>query len=217
MTVAWRLRLAVPALPALLALGLAGCASNPGGDGPVVIRTANNTIWATPEAMAAAAAAPAPAARPAAAAGSRSSPPAPAPAPAPAVGSVATAQAVAEPVRSPSDAESLAALARVVYFDFDRADVKDEFRSLVVGHARRLVLSPQRQMVVEGHTDARGSAEYNLALGQRRAESVLRAMVLLGAGQNQLEAVSFGKSRPAVEGHDEAAWSQNRRAELKDR
>jgi peptidoglycan-associated lipoprotein len=214
MTVAWRLRLAVPALPALLALGLAGCASNPGGDGPVVIRTANNTIWATPEAMAAAAAAPA--SRPAAAAGSsRSSPPAPAPAPA--VGSVATAQAAAEPVRSPSDPESLAALARVVYFDFDRADVKDEFRSLVVGHARRLVLSPQRQMVVEGHTDARGSAEYNLALGQRRAESVLRAMVLLGAGQNQLEAVSFGKSRPAVEGHDEAAWSQNRRAELKDR
>ena len=213
MTVAWRLRLAVPAL---LALGLAGCASNPGGDGPVVIRTANNTIWATPEAMAAAAAAPAPASRPAAAAGSsRSSPPAPAPAPA--VGSVATAQAAAEPVRSPSDPESLAALARVVYFDFDRADVKDEFRSLVVGHARRLVLSPQRQMVVEGHTDARGSAEYNLALGQRRAESVLRAMVLLGAGQNQLEAVSFGKSRPAVEGHDEAAWSQNRRAELKDR
>ena len=123
----------------------------------------------------------------------------------------------AEPVRSPSEPEALAALARVVYFDFDRADVKDEFRSLVVGQARRLVLSPQRQMVVEGHTDARGSAEYNLALGQRRAESVLRAMVLLGAGQNQLEAVSFGKSRPAVEGHDEAAWSQNRRAELKDR
>lgn len=79
------------------------------------------------------------------------------------------------------------------------------------------MLSPQRQMVVEGHTDERGSAEYNLALGQRRAESVVRAMVLLGAGAHQLEPVSFGKSRPAVEGHDEAAWSQNRRAELKDR
>lgn len=209
MTVAPRVHAAVR-LGALAAL-LAGCAAGGGGDKPVVIRTASNTIWATPEAAAAAAAPPA--AQPAA---SRAAPPTPPP-PAAAVGSVATAQAVAEPVRSPSDAESLAALARVVYFDFDRADVKDEFRSLVVGHARRLVLSPQRQMVIEGHTDARGSAEYNLALGQRRAESVLRAMVLLGAGQNQLEAVSFGESRPAVEGHDEAAWSQNRRAELKDR
>ncbi len=211
-----RARAFAAALVAALAAALAGCASAPEGDGPVVIRTASNTIWATPEAMAAAAAAaaaPPPAARPAPAAGAaRAGSPAPAPAP-----TVATAQAAAEPVRSPSDAESLAALARVVYFDFDRAEVKDEFRSLVVGHARRLVLSPQRRMVVEGHTDERGSAEYNLALGQRRAESLLRALVLLGAGADQLEAVSFGKSRPAVEGHDEAAWSQNRRAELKDR
>jgi peptidoglycan-associated lipoprotein len=72
-------------------------------------------------------------------------------------------------------------------------------------------------MVIEGHTDERGGREYNLALGQKRAEAVLRALVMLGAADNQLEAVSFGKERPAVQGSDEAAWAQNRRAELKDR
>jgi peptidoglycan-associated lipoprotein len=72
-------------------------------------------------------------------------------------------------------------------------------------------------MLIEGHTDERGGREYNLALGQKRAEAVAKSMALLGAGQAQVEAVSFGKERPAMEGHDEAAWAKNRRAELKDR
>ena len=72
-------------------------------------------------------------------------------------------------------------------------------------------------MVIEGHTDERGGREYNLALGQKRAEAVAKSLVLLGVTDSQLEAVSFGKERPAVEGHDETAWAKNRRAELKDR
>ena len=106
---------------------------------------------------------------------------------------------------------------RVVLFDFDSFVIKDEYRSLVEGHARALAASKSRKMVVEGHTDERGGREYNLALGQKRAEAVTRAMVLLGAGDGQLEAVSFGKERPVATGHDEAAWALNRRAELKDR
>ena len=108
-------------------------------------------------------------------------------------------------------------LGRVVYFDFDSFVVKDEFRSVVEGHAKALAAAKSRKMVVEGHTDERGGREYNLALGQKRAEAVVKAMTLLGAADSQLEAVSFGKERPAVEGSDEAAWAKNRRAELKDR
>ena len=75
----------------------------------------------------------------------------------------------------------------------------------------------KRRMIIEGHTDERGGREYNLALGQKRADAVVRSMVLLGAQDGQLEAVSFGKERPAAQGSDEAAWAKNRRAELKDR
>jgi peptidoglycan-associated lipoprotein len=70
---------------------------------------------------------------------------------------------------------------------------------------------------VEGHTDERGGREYNLALGQKRADAVVKAMTLVGAPADRLEAVSFGKERPAVEGRDEASWAKNRRAELKDK
>ena len=106
---------------------------------------------------------------------------------------------------------------RVVLFDFDSYVIKDEYRAVVEGHAKALAASRNRHMSVEGHTDERGGREYNLALGQRRAEAVARAMVLLGAGEAQIEATSFGKERPVALGHDEAAWAQNRRAELKDR
>ncbi|MBN8486641.1 MAG: peptidoglycan-associated lipoprotein Pal [Burkholderiales bacterium] len=110
-----------------------------------------------------------------------------------------------------------ATLGRVVYFDFDSFVVKDEFRSVVEGHAKLLQANRQRQVQIEGHTDERGGREYNLALGQKRAEAVQRALVLLGVGDKQLEAVSYGEERPADAGHDEAAWAKNRRAELKDR
>jgi peptidoglycan-associated lipoprotein len=106
---------------------------------------------------------------------------------------------------------------RIVYFDFDSFVVKDQFRPVVEGHAKALAGNRARRMVVEGHADERGSREYNLALGQKRAEAVVRSLELLGAQPGQLEAVSFGEERPAAQGSDEAAWAKNRRAELKDR
>jgi peptidoglycan-associated lipoprotein len=106
---------------------------------------------------------------------------------------------------------------RVVYFDYDSFAIKDEYKALVDGHAKALAGSRTKRMVVEGHTDERGGREYNLALGQKRADAVVRAMELLGVSTNQLEAVSFGKERPVATGQDEAAWAKNRRAELKDR
>ncbi len=105
-------------------------------------------------------------------------------------------------------------LPRVVYFDYDSYVVKDEFRNVVEANSRMLAADRTRRMSIEGHTDERGGREYNLALGQKRAEAVARAMTLLGAAENQVEAVSFGKERPAATGSDEAAWAMNRRAEL---
>ena len=108
-------------------------------------------------------------------------------------------------------------IGRVVFFDFDSFVIKDDYKPVIEGNAKALVANKQRHMVVEGHTDERGSREYNLALGQKRAESVGRALALLGAEPQQVEAVSFGEERPAVQGSDEAAWAKNRRAEIKDR
>ncbi len=106
---------------------------------------------------------------------------------------------------------------RVVYFDFDSFAIRDEFKPVIEGHAKVLVANKGKRMVVEGHTDERGGREYNLALGQKRAEAVVRSLELLGASDAQLEAVSFGKERPAAQGSNEEAWAKNRRAELKDR
>ena len=114
-------------------------------------------------------------------------------------------------------ARSAAPLARVVYFDFDSFVIKDEFRALIDGHAKALTADRSRRMLIEGHTDERGGREYNLALGQKRAEAVMKSMQLLGVADNQVEAVSYGKERPVAEGHDEESWAKNRRAELKDR
>ena len=108
-------------------------------------------------------------------------------------------------------------LGRVVYFDFDSFVVRGEYQPLVDAYANSLSASKSRRMVVEGHTDERGGREYNLALGQKRAEAVVKSLTLLGVGEGQVEAVSFGKERPADEGHDEDAWAKNRRAEMKDR
>ena len=108
-------------------------------------------------------------------------------------------------------------LPRIVYFDFDSYVVKDDYRPVIEANAKALITNRKMKMAVEGHTDDRGSSEYNLALGQRRAEAVVKSLTLLGADQTQLEAVSFGKERPAVQGEDEAAWAKNRRAELASR
>ena len=105
-------------------------------------------------------------------------------------------------------------LPRAVYFDFDSYVVKDEFRPVIEAHAKRLSADRKKRITVEGHTDERGGSEYNLALGQKRAEAVVKSLATLGAADNQLEAVSFGKEKPAVQGSDESAWSRNRRAEI---
>lgn len=110
-----------------------------------------------------------------------------------------------------------AGLPRVVYFDFDSYVVKDTYRPVIEANAKYLGVDRKRQMLIEGHTDERGGREYNLALGQRRAEAVVRALALLGVPDSQTEAVSYGEERPAASGADEAAWAKNRRAELKDR
>jgi len=104
---------------------------------------------------------------------------------------------------------------RIVYFDYDSYTVKPEFQSIIDGHARFLKSAPQRRISIEGHTDERGGREYNLALGQKRAEAVRRALTLLGVNDSQIEAVSFGKEKPAVQGGGEEAWAQNRRAEIR--
>ena len=106
---------------------------------------------------------------------------------------------------------------RVVYFDYDSFVIKDEFKGLLDNHAKVLARQAGKRMVIEGHTDERGGREYNLALGQKRAESVAKSLSLLGVPEAQVEAVSFGEERPAAQGADESAWSRNRRAELKDR
>jgi len=117
--------------------------------------------------------------------------------------------------RNAASAASTEPKQRIVYFDFDSFVIHDEYKPVVESWAKWLGANTAKKVVVEGNTDERGSSEYNLALGQKRAEAVVKALELLGARTNQLEAVSFGKERPAVEGHDEAAWAKNRRAELK--
>ena len=108
-------------------------------------------------------------------------------------------------------------LPRIVYFDFDSYVVKDDYRPVIEANAKALTTNRKMKMAVEGHTDDRGSSEYNLALGQRRAEAVVKSLTLLGADPSQLEAVSFGEERPAVQGENEEAWAKNRRAELASR
>jgi len=103
---------------------------------------------------------------------------------------------------------------RSIYFDFDSYSVKDEYQPLMQQHAQYLKSHPQRHVLIQGNTDERGTSEYNLALGQKRAEAVRRAMALLGVNDSQMEAVSLGKEKPQASGHDEASWAQNRRADL---
>lgn len=113
-----------------------------------------------------------------------------------------------------ASANAIAAVSRLVYFDYDSYVIKPEFQTLIDAHARYLKADRNRKAVIEGHTDERGGREYNLALGQRRAEAVRRALGLLGVADAQVEAVSFGKEKPAVQGTGEAVWSKNRRAEI---
>lgn len=103
---------------------------------------------------------------------------------------------------------------RIVYFDYDSFEVKPEATQLLEANARYLNANRNVRVALEGHTDERGGREYNLALGQKRAEAVRRAMSLLGVPESQMEAVSFGEEKPAQTGADESAWAKNRRVEL---
>ena len=125
--------------------------------------------------------------------------------------SVATVDLAAQ-----KNAELLAAAqkGRVIYFDFDSFVVKDEFRPAVEANAKYLANNKKAQMIIEGHTDERGGREYNLALGQKRAEAVVRALKVYGVTDKQAEPVSFGKEKPAVVGSTEAAYAKNRRVEF---
>ena len=111
------------------------------------------------------------------------------------------------------DPQSLLAV-RIIYFEYDSSDIKFEDRATVEAHAAYLVANPNTNMTLEGHADERGSREYNLALGDRRAQTVKRQMTLLGASPSQIRTVSYGEERPAIDNHDEYSWSQNRRVEI---
>jgi peptidoglycan-associated lipoprotein len=103
---------------------------------------------------------------------------------------------------------------RVIYFDFDSAEIKGQGTDVVAAHAKYLASHSSARVRLEGHTDERGSREYNIGLGERRAQAVRRALLLQGAADAQISTVSYGEERPAVPGHDEAAWAKNRRVEI---
>lgn len=103
---------------------------------------------------------------------------------------------------------------RVIYFEFDSSDVTSQARDVISAHAQNLSQNPKLSVVLEGHADERGTREYNIALGERRAKAVKQLLVVQGVQDSQIQVISFGEERPAAVGHDESAWSLNRRVEL---
>ncbi|HTQ36580.1 MAG TPA: peptidoglycan-associated lipoprotein Pal [Steroidobacteraceae bacterium] len=103
---------------------------------------------------------------------------------------------------------------RIIYFDFDSSDIRSEYVDVIAAHARFLSGNATVRVRLEGHTDERGSREYNIGLGERRAQAVKRALMLQGVQESQIATVSYGEERPAAAGSDEAAWSKNRRVEI---
>jgi peptidoglycan-associated lipoprotein len=103
---------------------------------------------------------------------------------------------------------------RNVYFDYDQFTVKDEYKPIVEAHAKYLQANRGARAIIQGNTDERGTREYNIALGQKRADAVKNLMLLLGATEIQIETVSFGKEKPRRESHDESSWTENRRADI---
>lgn len=124
------------------------------------------------------------------------------------------AKAAAEQARQQSE-EATKALAHIIYFDFDQSTIRAEYREVLNGHAAYLAANPGARIVLEGHADERGTREYNMALGERRGNSVSRYLVVQGVSVDAIEVVSFGEERPVNEGHDEASWSENRRVEIR--
>ncbi len=144
-------------------------------------------------------------------------PSAPAPAAAPAAPPPAAAKPVApspaaqyDPLKDPNSPLAK----RSIYFDFDQFEVKPEFYGLLEAHGKYLADHKAQRVVIEGNADERGSREYNLALGQRRADAVKARLQLVGASGAQMETISYGEERPRATGHDEKAWAENRRADI---
>lgn len=139
------------------------------------------------------------------------------PAPAPTIES-ATSKGISEnksvavinPLKDPNNILSK----RSIYFDFDDYNVKNEYRTLIGAHANYLISHPEATIRIEGNADDRGSREYNLALGQKRAVAVKRFMNLLGVQDKQIETISYGEEKPKATGQDEASWAENRRDDL---
>ena len=116
---------------------------------------------------------------------------------------------------TPADLDTDACLRqRVVYFDFDKSDIKPEFQQIVACHAKYLRDRPMARMNIEGNTDERGTREYNLGLGERRGNAVMSALEADGASASQINVVSYGEERPVCREHNEDCWSKNRRAEI---
>lgn len=113
-----------------------------------------------------------------------------------------------------AEQDAAPAIAKMVYFEYDSTVIRPEFQTIIEAHARFIKQNKSRKVALEGHTDERGGREYNLALGQKRAEAVKNAFNLLGVPDAQIEAVSFGKEKPAAFGSDEGSMSKNRRAEV---
>lgn len=139
---------------------------------------------------------------------------APAPSPKPSQAKPAPTPPVANTVPAYLDPNNPISKERSVYFAFDDDTLDAQYLALINRHGQYLAANPKLAIKVEGNADERGSSEYNLALGQRRAEAVVKALKLVGVKPEQMEAVSWGKEKPKATGHDEAAWSQNRRADL---
>jgi peptidoglycan-associated lipoprotein len=130
--------------------------------------------------------------------------------PAAAVPTVASNPAAVNPLVDPANILSK----RSIYYDYDKYDIKPEFKPLIEAHAKYLRDHQGANVAIQGNTDERGSTEYNIALGQRRSAAVMNMMKLLGVPERQMEAISFGKEKPKALGHDEASWAQNRRSDI---
>lgn len=110
--------------------------------------------------------------------------------------------------------QELEKIGYIIYFDYDKSDIKAEYSAVVAAHAKYLASNPSLKVRLEGNTDERGSREYNIGLGERRAQAVRQALMLQGVSDSQITTLSYGEERPAVDGHDEAAYAKNRRVEL---
>lgn len=140
--------------------------------------------------------------------------PAPGPAAPANTGPAATPAATATAIPAHLDPRNPIAIERSVFFDYDDFSLKREYLTLIERHGRYLAANPSLSVKIEGNADERGSAEYNLALGQKRAQAVLAALRIQGVRATQMEATSWGEERPRNRAGDDAAWAENRRADV---